>query len=156
MINQFLLKGSFLICLLLITGCGPQGEPDLSSSCTLNGNGLGKCEFMNSGTAEGSMCTSFTVEKFDQSQVAGSEDSSFRIGTGTGLILTSTDSLCSGLVAPSDIREREKSLFFKDEAGRSLTPYEFCDTSSNYDVYYDLGITPPETSWTDFCSIIIY
>tara|TARA_B100001250_G_C19217973_1_gene536576 strand:- start:51 stop:521 length:471 start_codon:yes stop_codon:yes gene_type:complete len=156
MINKILMKGSLVICLFTITACGPQGEPDLSSSCTLNGNGLGKCEFMNSGTAEGSMCTSFSVEKFDTSQVEGEDDSLFRIGTGTGLILASTDSLCSGLVAPGDIREREKSLFFKDEAGRSLTPYEFCDTSSNYEDYWQFGLTPPENSWTDFCSIIIY
>ena len=53
---------------LILSACGPQGEAVIEHSCTLNGNGIGSCEFSNKGTAEGSKCVTFNVQKFDQGE----------------------------------------------------------------------------------------
>ncbi len=137
---------------LILLACGPQGEAVIEHSCTLNGNGIGSCEFSNKGTAEGSKCVTFNVQKFDQG-----EESDFRIGTGVGFTLTANEEMCSGLVAPGDIRERERKLFFSDSANNTLTPYEFCETDSNWDSYSSLNIdlSAMRSPWYEFCEIIV-
>ncbi len=149
-------KSKILISLTIVTmtmfllSC-EQGTPDIDYSCTLNGKGTAYCEFQNNGNAEGSICVNFVVDKFNPG-----DESDYKIGSGTGFILTSSESLCSGIVKVGDVREREKGLFFKDEANRTITPYDFCETNSNFDVGRSMGIDIPYNEWTQFCEISLY
>mgnify|MGYP001353228413 CR=1 FL=1 len=147
--NKTLIYLSAIFLPIFLISCN-QGTPDITYSCTLNGQGNAYCEFQNNGTAEGSVCVNFMVEKFN----AGPE-SEYKIGSGTGFILTSSESVCSGIVKIGDIREREKALFFKDEARTTMTPYDFCETNSNFDVGRSMGLDIPYNEWTQFCEIFL-
>ena len=97
--------------------------------------------------------SNFTVEKFKDPDP--DPESSYKIGAGTGTLLTSKEPLCSGIVMVGDVREREKQLFFTDEAGSRYTPYDFCEVNSNFDVGRSLGINIPTSPWTTFCNVFV-
>ncbi len=98
---------------------GKSSSSDRSSiepSCTVNGFGTGRCEFMNNGSSEGKICIKATIKQK------------------LGYRSSSTTTLCSGIVAPGDMRERTLII---------SVPRDLCKTSSHHN------------SWTDVCDLVI-
>ena len=93
-----------------------------------NGFGGVRCTFHNVGTAEGSLCVKAYFER--AGAVANFENSRYNEYS----TIVSSGQICSGIVAPNDVVEREKSLSFEvSECKRaycsSPTPAEFCSKS---------------------------
>ena len=103
-----------------------KGEPDISENCSVNAFGKVSCSFSNSGTAKGSACyTTMFVRTYDKGRYYNSYGK-----PGVGEIMESSGEMCSGIVEPGDIVDREQSFSFIAEAGGAREPNDFCQLRS--------------------------
>lgn len=106
------------------------GSPDIESDCTTNGYGSVSCSFMNKGTATGSICV-----KPYLSRVSYYDNSDYENRWIYETEIETTSEICSGLVLPQDVVERQKSMTF----GGGTSPADFCRLDRTYG------------SWSDGC-----
>ena len=112
---------------LMIEGCSKgepeiKGEPDISENCSVNAFGKVSCTFSNSGTAKGSACyTTMFVRTYDKDRYYNGYGK-----PGVGEIMESSGEMCSGIVEPGDVVDREQSFSFIAETGGAREPNDFC------------------------------
>jgi len=111
------------------------GSPDIKSDCTTNGFGLVSCSFMNEGTAKGSICVKpylsrvsyYESKDYDNSWIKATE-------------IETASEICSGLVEPQDVVERQKSMTFVGSDLYTLSgtsPSDFCSLDRTYGGWSD-------------------
>ena len=129
---------------ILTVACG--GEPLLSADCRWQDRDVGKmnCAFTNSGNGEGSACWIISLrrtqaDKYYYYNEKGREAVSWSkifpdLGDSSAVEAVPnippivTSSLCSGLVAPNDVRDRALNLKFKNSSqpSKRWDPWEYC------------------------------
>lgn len=109
------------------------GKPEIDGDCSVNGAGTVSCTFRNDGNAKGSLCLKASLTKTrDKSYYKWSW-----YGDNGDSIITQ-GKICSGLVEPSDVKEREQFMSFLKTGELSPTdPVDFCDSDSDYSNWYD-------------------
>lgn len=114
---------SGMLGLALVGGCS--GSPaDIASSCSASGGGDVDCEFHNKGKGEATTCVKVVLSEKKGSATLESRP------------------ICSGIVKPGDIVQRQTSGGF-NMGGEPLKPMTFC----GYDSYSSYG------SWSDNCTM---
>lgn len=96
---------------------------EVKADCSTKMNGSTRCEFMNNGVKKDSSCVVIEVARDYDADVY-----SVRSAGGKGAVLAS-ETICSGLVEPQDIRERTPTGSFT-AGGRAMTPFEFCKSDN--------------------------
>ena len=121
---------------ILLSSCDSlTGSPDIKSDCTTNGYGLVSCSFMNEGTAKGSVCV-----KPYLSRISYYENKDYEYSWITAAELETSGEICSGLVEPQDVVERQKSMAFVGSDLYSLSgtsPSDFCSLRRDYGGWSD-------------------
>jgi len=159
------LKLFSILFLVTLAGCG---KPNIEHDCTINGNGVAGCSFGNSGDAKGSVCleanvirthsdyTDYTWQpRTDLQMKKINEDAGIDFDAEVGSMLVSTKTICSGLVEPQDVVDREKSIspFVATDKNGKAFPQQlnmFCwlDDDNDYGTYYS-------GAWHRGCSIVL-
>ena len=139
---------SIVICLFIVS-CG---RPDIKGDCSITGNGNASCTFQNLGTAEGSICYTLSLErnqdqkwyevgKFYPDHVVGS----------VGDTIVSSSEVCSGIVKPNDIVEREKFVSFSGLTMMTVvkpqSPSDWCSKHPGFGSNKDY-----DTAWYAGCN----
>lgn len=113
----------------------PAPHSDIEAKCSLNGLGHMRCTFHNAGRTKQSVCVVASLMNPYIPETAGS------------------DTVCSGIVEPSDVRERTATVrVYKHgdwPAKVPYTPYDFCMEQGT--TGRTIGKRP--TSWTEGCTI---
>ena len=139
---------SIVICLFLVS-CG---QPEIKGDCTITGNGSASCSFQNLGTAEGSVCYTLSLERNqDQDWYKNGKFYPDNMYGSVGDKIVSSSEVCSGIVKPNDLVEREKFVSFSGLTMASIvnthSPMEWCSKHPGFgsDKDYD-------TDWYAGCN----
>lgn len=98
----------------------PVAKANIDWTCTVNGSGWVRCSFTNFGTAKGSTCVQIQLSSIY------SKDISDRI---------TSNSFCSGLIDPSDVRDRAAQVLFYDKYSQRIDPYKYCAAGAIRDTW---------------------
>jgi|TARA_B110000879_G_C10965057_1_gene429128 hypothetical protein len=138
---------SIVICLFLVS-CG---QPDVNGDCSITGNGNASCSFQNLGTAEGSICYALSLERNqDQEWYENGRFYPDNIYGSVGDKIVSSSEICSGIVKPNDIVEREKFVSFSGLTMMTLmakSPTDWCSKHPGFGSDKDYG-----TAWYAGCN----
>ena len=141
-------KFQLAFVLLFVISCG---KADINGECTITGNGNASCTFQNLGSAKGSICYTLSLER-NEDQDWYDKGKLYPAGMyGTiGDKVISSSQICSGIVEPDDIVEREKFTSFTGLTMASLTknhsPSDWCSKHPGY------GSKDYSTSWVTGCN----
>ena len=100
----------------------------IDKQCTLDGRGEVECTFINDGAREGSICTKAIIKRRNGVKHVNKFDSS---------AYESAQRVCSGLIKPGDVAQRQYNVLFKDKSGNQVDITEFCDIEGFGDAWYD-------------------
>ena len=103
-------------------------ESQIDDQCTLNARGQVTCTFINDGAYEGSTCKTVIIKRRKGVEHVNKFDSS---------AYESTQRICSGLIKPGDVAQRQYNVLFKDKSGNQVDITEFCDIEGFGDTWYD-------------------
>ena len=141
-VYRFYLIGALAITVLVATLSGGgvnsgsgQDQLMVDTSCTVNGLGDVTCTFRNRGDKSQSVCAYVSLQRNDPSY-GGDVKKYLKFLDGQ----ISSESVCSGIIAPQDVRQIKQSVLFKNSNGVVLKPHEYCATAS-------------PLSWTDVCKL---
>lgn len=120
---SMLRKAALLVVSLLASSAA---FAEVKADCSAQMNGEARCEFMNNGKRKDSACVVIEViraydAKFYSRPTFG----------GKGAALTS-EKICSGLVEPSDIRERTPANTWSVN-GTAMSPMSFCESDNPWE-----------------------
>ena len=118
-----------MVSLLILAGCG---EANIENDCSVNGNGSMSCTFENTGNKKGAVCVTASLERSRDSS-----DYEYSFYGSKGAVITTADTICSGLVEPMDVKERTKSLAFYGGNYGTASPSDWCSLDSEYSSWYD-------------------
>ena len=143
-----ILMPSMVICLFLVS-CG---QPDVKGDCSITGNGNASCSFQNLGTAEGSVCYTLSLERNeDQDWYENGRHYPENFYGSVGDKVISSSEVCSGIVKPNDLVEREKFVSFSGLTVASLaqthSPSDWCSKHPGYGSNKDY-----DTAWYAGCN----
>lgn len=105
---------------LMIPACA---FAEVKANCSSKMSGEARCEFMNEGTKKDSACVVIEVVR------AYSADVYTRSTYGGEGAALESEKICSGLLEPQDIRERNPSGSWTVK-GTPMTPLAFCDSDN--------------------------
>ena len=139
---------SIVICLLLVS-CG---QPDIKGDCSIKGNGSASCTFQNLGTAEGSICYALSLERNqDQDWYELGRFYPDNVVGSVGDKIVSSSEVCSGIVKPNDIVEREKFVSFSGLTMMTIvntqSPSDWCSKHPGFGSNKDY-----DTAWYAGCN----
>ncbi len=98
----------------------PVAQARIDPNCSVNGYGRVSCSFTNFGNAKGSTCIQIHLSSIFSKVIAD------RIVSET---------FCSGLIEPSDVRDRATSILFYDSNRQRVEPYKYCTEGAIRDAW---------------------
>ena len=109
------------------------GKPDIKENCSVNGGGTVSCSFRNDGNAKGSLCLKASFTK-----TRDKDYYEYRWYGDRGDTIKTQGKICSGVVEPMDVRERQQRMsFWKTGEFSETSPIDFCNSGSDYSNWYD-------------------